>query len=566
MGIQINDVDPRVQYVPIAAQVVFTIPFEFFEDADIKIYFDDSTTPESSGFTIVGANSNGTKEVTFSVAPETSGVAKLTIERDTQVKRSTNFTDSSDWTPDNINNEYNRVTMMVGEREGEILRSVARPVQSAETYLLNWPDGATADAQFLGVSTSGLALLTVATFGAVVISGNTPVALGAAAPGTSDEVSRYDHVHPEITGADLWDFTTGLSNPAHQEGRVFYDDGDKALAYYNDEADVTMQIGREQWIRTRNSTGSTINDGKAVYISGATGQLPNITLAQADATTTSRVVGVATHDIENNSNGYITTFGVVNDVDTSSWSDGDTLYLDASTAGDLTNTAPTGTELDVIVGTVAHSHATQGKILVRTGQDLIQRASQAEAEAGTDDTKMMTPLRSSQAIAALATSSLTWLTKQATTSGTSVTFSGIPSGVTELVVWFEGVSDSTDSIMSLQIGDSGGIETTGYEGTGWSSNASASKAASQTNGFRCTGSQTHHDYHYYAHGFAHLILVDPVNHTWAFASQTGDSTTGGGNRGHVGAGTKTLSAELTQIKMLISAGTLDAGSMNVGYK
>ena len=169
MGIQVNDVDPRVQYVPIAAQVVFTIPFEFFEDADIKIYFDDNTVAESAGFTIVGANSNGTKEVTFAVAPETNAVAKLTIERDTQVKRTTNFTVSADWTPANINNEYNRITMMVGEREGEVLRSVTRPVQSAETYSLNWPEGATAAGKVLLVTTSGLTLESAGSIGVITL-------------------------------------------------------------------------------------------------------------------------------------------------------------------------------------------------------------------------------------------------------------------------------------------------------------------------------------------------------------------------------------------------------------
>ena len=84
---------------------------------------------------------------------------------------------------------------------------------------------------------------------------------------------------------------TPAAGPAHNEGLLWYDSGVKALSYYNDEADVTINVGQENVIRVRNTTGITITNGQAVYISGSTGaNLPNVSLAQADALGTSRVL------------------------------------------------------------------------------------------------------------------------------------------------------------------------------------------------------------------------------------------------------------------------------------
>lgn len=84
-------------------------------------------------------------------------------------------------------------------------------------------------------------------------------------------------------------------------------------------------------------------------------------------------------------------------------------------------------------------------------------ASQAEAEAGTDNTKLMTPLRSAQAIAALVPKSMVLLGTIATTSGTTVTLSGLTlTSYTELYMVFNGVSignTGTVSLNGIVVGD-----------------------------------------------------------------------------------------------------------------
>lgn len=136
------------------------------------------------------------------------------------------------------------------------------------------------------------------------------------------------------------------------------------------EAGTTLQVGQENLRRVRNSTGSTLLNGAAVYINGATGNLPTIALAQANSLTiSSRTIGLVTTDpsIANNGNGFVCISGTVNGLNTSAFIDGDVLYLRDDVAGGLSTTAPTADgSAVVVVGIVVRAHGTLGAILVRT--------------------------------------------------------------------------------------------------------------------------------------------------------------------------------------------------------
>jgi hypothetical protein len=118
--------------------------------------------------------------------------------------------------------------------------------------------------------------------------------------------------------------------------------------------------------QVRNATGATLTKGTAVYISGATGQIPTVSKALATGDSTSaQTLGVITADISNNSNGYVTIIGLVSNLDTSAYTDGAQLYLSAATAGTLTATKPYAPNHLVYMAVVAHAHPTQGKLLVK---------------------------------------------------------------------------------------------------------------------------------------------------------------------------------------------------------
>ena len=118
--------------------------------------------------------------------------------------------------------------------------------------------------------------------------------------------------------------------------------------------------------QVRNSTGATLTKGTAVYISGATGQLPTVSkaLATSDATS-AQTLGLITTDLANNSNGYVTIIGLVTNINTSAYTDGAQLYLSPITAGTLTTTKPYAPQHLVYVAVVAHAHPTQGKLIVK---------------------------------------------------------------------------------------------------------------------------------------------------------------------------------------------------------
>ena len=147
-------------------------------------------------------------------------------------------------------------------------------------------------------------------------------------------------------------------------------------------------------------------------------------------------------------------------------------------------------------------------------------------------------------------------TAVATTSGTSIDFTGIPSGVTEITVLFKGVSTNGSSAISIQIGN-GSIVTTGYTSIGGGGNASAFTNAQFTNGFvlmdsfdatwNLIGYYTLKAYgnNWFIHGGA---VRDTVYASWAY-------------------GGKTLSGTLDRIRITTTGGsnTFDAGEVNITY-
>lgn len=131
--------------------------------------------------------------------------------------------------------------------------------------------------------------------------------------------------------------------------------------------DVTLQIGQENYLRGKNAETTQILNGKVVYVSGGLGANALIKRASNNNTTGERVIGVATQNIDPNNIGFVTTNGIVNEINTSAFAEGDVLWLGVD--GALTNVKP-GTDVNQIcIGVVLRSHATQGSLLVSVKDD-----------------------------------------------------------------------------------------------------------------------------------------------------------------------------------------------------
>lgn len=148
--------------------------------------------------------------------------------------------------------------------------------------------------------------------------------------------------------------------------------GDMTQAVYDVDGDGVVDSSEKLEFIGKNSTGVTIAKNKVVYISGATGQKPNITLADASLEiTSSKTIGITRTSIANNSDGYVITHGTIHDIDTSAFADGNALWL-SETAGEITNVVPSEPAHAVFIGYVAYAHPTAGRIIlhIQNGYEL----------------------------------------------------------------------------------------------------------------------------------------------------------------------------------------------------
>ena len=152
-------------------------------------------------------------------------------------------------------------------------------------------------------------------------------------------------------------------------------------------------------------------------------------------------------------------------------------------------------------------------------------------------------------------------TAQNSTSGTSIDFTSIPSWVKRVTVMFSGVSTNGTSINLIQIGDSGGIENTGYSGVGTSITSTPGViVAAQTAGFGIGGNNSAANT---KNGDAVLTML--TGNTWTI---NGQFAFGNEARTDFTAGSKTLSGTLDRIRITTVNGTdtFDAGSINILYE
>jgi hypothetical protein len=151
-------------------------------------------------------------------------------------------------------------------------------------------------------------------------------------------------------------------------------------------------------------------------------------------------------------------------------------------------------------------------------------------------------------------------TAVASTSGTSIDFTSIPSWVKRITVMFNGVSTNGSSYLRVQIG-SGSIDTSGYASTnGTIGSVSVSGASGGTAGWDIISNSSSNT----NSGSATLFLVNSNN--WVFNSLT--TMTASVNT-TITAGNKTaLSGTLDRVRITTVGGTdtFDAGSINILYE
>lgn len=157
---------------------------------------------------------------------------------------------------------------------------------------------------------------------------------------------------------------------------------------------------------------------------------------------------------------------------------------------------------------------------------------------------------------------IVYSTAIAVTSSASVDFTGIPPDANRITIMFSGVSTANINPVIVQVGDSGGIENTGYTGAvsgilgNVVSNAFSIGFTLDVNTALLAAAGTRNG----------MMVIQKLNaNTWVSQSTIGYTGTAGVT---VGGGTKATSAFLDRVRITTTIGTdlFDAGTINITYE
>lgn len=134
------------------------------------------------------------------------------------------------------------------------------------------------------------------------------------------------------------------------------------------EGGLPLHICKDTVYYGKNTGATSISKGMAVMANGVLGASGKLTFERAVANGTVHqmyMIGIAAQDIAVGEFGYIQEFGLISNLNTSAWNEGDVLYFDAATAGSLTATEPAAPNLKIPCAIVLRKNANNGQIFVR---------------------------------------------------------------------------------------------------------------------------------------------------------------------------------------------------------
>lgn len=167
-----------------------------------------------------------------------------------------------------------------------------------------------------------------------------------------------------------------LDNPSvNAEGRLRWQSSEGTLNL-GLSSTKEISLGEDSVYRVRNSTGSVLNKGTAVYASGVepSGRIDVSPYVADGSIREVRFMGLISENINNGVNGFVQHFGYVKNLDTrgtsetaisvgdETWSAGDILYVHPTVPGKLTNVKP---KHEIIVALLIIRHQSSGILFVR---------------------------------------------------------------------------------------------------------------------------------------------------------------------------------------------------------
>ena len=167
-------------------------------------------------------------------------------------------------------------------------------------------------------------------------------------------------------------FNTSYTPSSLREGLLYWDAEDKHKTLNLVMANgVEQEVGQEIFYRVKAS--STITKGQVIQFNGTQGSSNALLAKPAHNLTVDQgnyIMGIASENISTNNWGFVTSFGIIEQVDTrgqngETWVDGTILYYNNSVTGALTQYTPTGPNTKVQIAAVLNA-ASNGSLFVRT--------------------------------------------------------------------------------------------------------------------------------------------------------------------------------------------------------
>lgn len=189
------------------------------------------------------------------------------------------------------------------------------------------------------------------------------VVTGAAASGANSDITSLSGITGAISTPDYIQFDTTYDTTLGI-GQVGWN-GNDTLGIGMKGGNVTQHIGEDQFFYYKAT--ATITKGQVVMFTGAVGASGVPTGAPATGIADGTyIMGIAAESVANNGFGLVQTFGVLRNVNTSGYADGDILWYNPAVTGGLTKTKPVAPNVKAQMAAVINGgSAGGGTILIR---------------------------------------------------------------------------------------------------------------------------------------------------------------------------------------------------------
>lgn len=265
------------------------------------------------------------------------------------------------------------------------------------------------------------------------------------------------------------------TNPVLSSGEPGYDLTNSILKIgdnTNTWTDLPLVASSELYVYAKNTTGNSLTKGQAVYINGALGNNPTLSLAIASGeSTSSKTLGLLKQNLAINEFGYVVSEGILDGINTdSATAAGDPMWLSPTVSGGIIYglaNKPSAPNHLVFLGYVLRKQLNNGRVYVKVQNGFeLGELHNVATNSASDNGKFLQ--YSSSSGLWIPSSSGNFSTLQV--NGTGVSLSGHTHTSANITDWNEAIDDRVSNLLvglsgiNISYNDAGNILNIAYTG------------------------------------------------------------------------------------------------------